>query len=314
MVEGIRKFTPSRMSILYSFLREVLLQGGIYGFIITTLTYKYYISMLHLLKDLLGNYSTEHILFTIMISISHTILFYTMTTMFTIFDKLSLFQQYKMPRTDVQSNESKQLYWKTFIEVSVYQFFVNPILAYLLYPCFVYFGSPTLFAELPTTYEIIKSFCIAHFCNDFFFYWTHRALHAFFYNIHKQHHSHHGPISICAEYANPVESLFSNVFPSIFGIMFFPSHPLIGIVWLSLRVRQTLETHSGFCFNHPVLEAIGLTHAHGSAHHDFHHSVNQPGNFGEGEYMDYVFGTLNKYVDSGGMTAYIERNNKQKES
>jgi sterol desaturase/sphingolipid hydroxylase (fatty acid hydroxylase superfamily) len=163
---------------------------------------------------------------------------------------------------------------------------LNPILAYLIFPLFEYFhGKMSLFDELPSNQSIMLSFCIAHVFNDFFFYWTHRMLHMFFYSIHKQHHSHHGPISICAEYAHPFEALLSNVFPTLGGIVFFKTHPLIGIVWLTLRVRQTLETHSGYCFNNPFTEFIGLTHASGAAHHDFHHSVNQPGNFGEGEYM-----------------------------
>jgi len=307
--------TPSIYYILWTMYKEIILQGGLYGFILTKLLYKNYIDICYYLKNNIGIYYSERILFTILVSISHQIVFYLMTTIFTIFDKYNLFSYYKMPRTEIHKIEAKQLYWKTFLEVSIYMFILNPILAYLIFPLFEYFhGKMSLFDELPSNQSIILSFCNAHIFNDFFFYWTHRSLHAFFYTIHKQHHSHHGPISICAEYAHPFEALLSNVFPTLGGIIFFKTHPLVGMIWVLLRVRQTLETHSGYCFNNNITEFIGLTHANGSAHHDFHHSINQPGNFGEGEYMDYFFGTLKKYVDQGHLKSYVDKKNKAKAS
>ena len=301
---------PSRLYIAYHMFREVFVQGSLWGLILTIATYNFYLSMCYYLKSILGEYGTERIIFTCLVSTSHIVVFYTLSTIFTLFDKFSILQQYKMPRTNVHKNESKQLFWKTFMEVSVYMLILNPILAYILYPVFVYFGSSSIYSPLPSTFIIMRDFAIAHLFNDFFFYWTHRFLHAYLYQYHKQHHVHHGPISICSEYAHPIEALLSNVFPTLGGVIFFPTHCLIGIVWLTLRVRQTLETHSGFCFNHPVTEFLGITHASGAAHHDYHHSVNQPGNFGEGEYMDYLFNTLKKYVNNGHMEGYINKKEK----
>lgn len=206
---------PTLLYILYHFVREVFLQGSIYGLVLTLSLYPLYLETCNMLSKRLGTYGTEQIVFTITVTASHIVVFYTLSTMFMLFDKFSLFQQYKMPRNKIQKEEAKELYYSTLIEVSVYLFILNPILAYCLHPGFVYFGSLSIYDPLPSTFTIAKSFVIAHVFNDVFFYYTHRLLHAKFYQFHKKHHEHHGPVSICAEYAHPIEALFSNVFPTL---------------------------------------------------------------------------------------------------
>lgn len=73
----------------------------------------------------------------------------------------------------------------------------------------------------------------------------------------------------------------------------------------ALRLQQTYEAHSGYCFRNTIVDAVGLAHASDAAHHDYHHTVNT-GNFG-GEYMDWLFGTMDGYVGGGGMEGYVSR-------
>ena len=60
-------------------------------------------------------------------------------------------------------------------------------------------------------------YIVAHWFNDVFFYWTHRLFHssAVYPVFHKKHHTYTGSISIAAEYAHPVESIVSNIFPTV---------------------------------------------------------------------------------------------------
>ena len=39
-----------------------------------------------------------------------------------------------------------------------------------------------------------------------------------------------------------------------------------------MRLQQTYEVHSGYCFRGSLLYKIGLTNSDGAAYHDFHHT------------------------------------------
>ncbi len=83
--------------------------------------------------------------------------------------------------------------------------------------------------------------------------------------------------------------------------MFTRSH----FVTQFLRLQQTYETHSGYCFKGTFLDKIGLAHANQGAHHDYHHTVNF-GNFGT-EWMDWICGTQDGFVAGGMHDGYIEK-------
>ncbi len=163
-----------------------------------------------------------------------------------------------------------------------------------------------LSAPLPSPMLLLKGLVLSHMFNEYGFYFTHRLLHhpAFYARFHKQHHEYKGTVGIAAEYANPVEVLLSNIIPSIGGAILFGGHPLVVIVWLGLRLQQTYETHSGYYFRYTLLDYLGLSHAVGSAHHDWHHADNR-GCYGS-ELLDWVFGTMDSYVEKGGYHRYDE--------
>jgi hypothetical protein len=46
------------------------------------------------------------------------------------------------------------------------------------------------------------------------------------------------------------------------------------LIWLTYRLEQTYEAHSGFCFRDTLLYKLGLTNADAAAYHDYHHSGN----------------------------------------
>jgi hypothetical protein len=64
--------------------------------------------------------------------------------------------------------------------------------------------------------------------------------------------------------------------PTIGGCLFFGCHgsALLFFVWLTYRLKQTYEAHSGFCFRGSLLWKLGLSNADAAAYHDFHHTGN----------------------------------------
>jgi len=154
----------------------------------------------------------------------------------------------------------------------------------------------------------------AFFFNDIGFYLTHRALHAhpFIYkHIHKQHHEYSGSIGLAAEYANPVESLISNIIPSLGGVILFGCHhPICVAIWLALRLQQTYFAHSGYCFRGTIIDFIGLGHSVGAAFHDHHHATNQ-GNYGS-FFTDWCGNSMDAWLASGGLEGYLAKKKKIK--
>jgi len=95
------------------------------------------------------------------------------------------------------------------------------------------------------------------------------------------------------------------VIPSLGGVVLFGAHPLVVCIWLMMRLRETYEAHSGYCFENTLLDKLGLMHSHNAIHHDHHHSANQ-GNYGA-LYLDYMLGTMEAFCKTGGYKGYLEK-------
>ena len=139
------------------------------------------------------------------------------------------------------------------------------------------------------------------------FYWAHRTSHTrlLYSKVHKQHHTYSATVAHAAEYAGPVETVLANQLPTIGGILFFGRRFELLCVWVVLRLKQTYEVHSGYCFG-GVSDALWITCAEGTTQHDFHHSHNS-GCFGA-MWLDWLFGTMDGYCALGGDSAsYIAK-------
>ena len=289
--------------VLKVYARDVVYQNGLLGAVLAVLVYSpFYLSFVKYLRYILNE--DNRLIFTFLLSSTHIINYIGWNLLYFIFDKYKLFAKYKLKNSEISNIDNKLIY-KSLLEAFCVQLFINPLIAYLVYPLFPYFGMKNFDDQLPDISELIKCFILAKTTNDFAFYWTHRSLHSsLLYPLHKQHHEYNHTISISSEYSSLFENIYSNVTPTVLGVLIFPCHPIVIIVWLFLRTRQTYETHSGYCFHNTILENIGLLHARGSAHHHFHHARNKE-NYGEGEWMDFLFNTMNTYKKNGLMEGYI---------
>lgn len=148
---------------------------------------------------------------------------------------------------------------------------------------------------------------------DFIFYWGHRILHTpWLYNkIHKIHHEYYNAISLCAEYAHPLEFSLCNVLPTSAGFLILGSnvHLATFAIWLSMRVFETIDGHCGYEFSWSPYRLLPLSGS--SEYHNFHHSHNV-GSFGSFfTYMDTIFQTNKDYFT---YKARKERTIKQREA
>lgn len=77
-----------------------------------------------------------------------------------------------------------------------------------------------------------------------------------------------------------------------------------------MRLQQTYEAHSGYCWEGSWYDKLGLAHSDSAVFHDHHHTVNK-GNFGT-TYVDYLFGTMDFYLDAGGYEGYLAKGEEYK--
>lgn len=176
-------------------------------------------------------------------------------------------------------------------------------------------GSPPYDSALPGEAEGVTSmlvkawqtFLVAIVLNDVGFYWTHRLLHhkSLYSRFHKQHHTYVGPVSFSAEHAHTLEILLSNHLPTMAGVLIMGAHPAVVLCWIAVRLQKTYEAHSGYCFYGSMMHTIGLANPEAAAWHDYHHTGNQ-GNYGA-LYLDWAFGTMDKWIELGGTEQYIRK-------
>jgi methylsterol monooxygenase len=251
---------------------------------------------------------TERWVFTILFCTIHTICYVLICGFYLYCDYTGFLNNYKLTRKRWQVPTAK-LITKTTAEAVIGKIFINPFTWYHMYKLYKYFGMPSLTAPLPGFESIVAAMAFTHFFNHIVFYWAHRALHhpLLYGRIHKQHHRYNGTVSVAAEYASPLEVIFSNILPSVGGCLFFGCHGsvLILFVFIAIRLQESYESHSGYCFHDTILQKIGLTNSKQAAFHDFHHTGNC-GNFGF-IWTDYLFGTMDSYVKLGMKEGYIKK-------
>lgn len=97
---------------------------------------------------------------------------------------------------------------------------------------------------------------------DFVFYWCHRALHTpyLYTKYHKDHHEFIDVVSICSEYAHPVEFLIGNLTPLIFGCVLLSNdiHIVTFAAFVMFRLVETVEKHGGYEFPWAMTQIIPL--------------------------------------------------------
>lgn len=136
------------------------------------------------------------------------------------------------------------------------------------------------FGPLPSLSELFFHLVVFYFCEEFFFYYSHRAFHSnlLYGPFHKLHHEFKAPVAIATIYAHPLEHIVANLWPLVSGPLLMGSHLAIIWFWFTFALMSTTHAHSGFSLP-------GFT----ENHHDLHHYAFRV-NFGLG-LLDRLHGT-----------------------
>jgi sterol desaturase/sphingolipid hydroxylase (fatty acid hydroxylase superfamily) len=123
-------------------------------------------------------------------------------------------------------------------------------------------------AALPGPWTVAWQLLACAVITDTSFYWMHRTLHRpwWFARVHRQHHDFRYVRALSSEDGHTVEDL-GNFVCSFLGPVIVGAHPATVMLWLVVRVLETVDAHSGYA----------LTPS--ASRHAYHHEFNR-GNFG----------------------------------
>lgn len=252
----------------------------------------------------ISTFSDQNTVFFVLFNMTHEILFVTANLIMLIIYKLKhpFFERYRINRDRKWPWEEEPSKWAQTLKRSLKFLGIAHL---ILIPVFTYvdtvLGLKFRFEleSFPTPWELIWQITFFMFCEDFMFYWAHRALHhkSLYPYIHKIHHEYNNPIGISSEFAHPIEYFLANMLPNAFGPKLLGTrvHLFTYFMWIVLRILETTDGHCGYEFSWSPYRLLPLS---GSAsYHNYHHTHNI-GNFGSFFMIwDSLMGTNKSYFN-----------------
>jgi sterol desaturase/sphingolipid hydroxylase (fatty acid hydroxylase superfamily) len=234
---------------------------------------------------------------------SHLVLesaFWVLVCSITVLEGLGWIERIRIqsiPEDPERLRSEQALTNEAFKDVLVSHWIIRPLLLYFLWPYFELQTGP-LRTPIPSIRSILPQIFFCMMIDDTWFYWMHRLFHVipFLYrSIHKKHHRFTRPNVFSTEYAHPVEDAIVNSFGTILGPLVLGVHPFLLVIYVGMKLYQSMEAHSGFNIPFP----FSITHLIDSMDcapaHDFHHSHNMSNFGGWFMFWDWICGTDKSY-------------------
>lgn len=163
--------------------------------------------------------------------------------------------------------------------------------------------------KIPNSFRFAVNIIFCMYCEDMFYYWTHRILMHWgptYPYIHKTHHSYKETIGLATEYTHPIDYVL-NALPTALScaVLGQRMHFTSLLSFTFLRVWETFDFHSGFEI--PWSPYRILPFASSAEYHDFHHSHNVGNYASMFSIWDTVYGTNKDFY------AYYSKLNDKKE-
>ncbi|KAG8968387.1 C-4 sterol methyl oxidase [Tulasnella sp. 419] len=232
----------------------------------------------------------------IMSFVMHELVYFGRCVPWMIIDALPYFRKWKLqPKkipTWAQQWECTKLVLLTHFTVELPQIF-------LFHPLAVYFGMETYQVPFPSYKRMALEIALFFVMEDAWHYVAHQALHygPLYRNIHKLHHKYSAPFGLAAEYAHPLEILILGLGtvggPLLYTYFAGSLHIVTMYLWIVLRLWQAVDAHSGYDFPWSLHNIIPFWS--GADHHDFHHMAFTNNYSTSFRYLDFIFGTDDKY-------------------
>jgi sterol desaturase/sphingolipid hydroxylase (fatty acid hydroxylase superfamily) len=233
--------------------------------------------------------------------LSHKFLFIFANSIYFVIYKLNwnFFERYKVNDRPWPWNDKNPEIWKKTLKESILLIGINHFIVLPSTMMVHYFRDispyPNEIDNLPSHFDVLWQIPFFMICEDFTFYWVHRFFHEdFIYPyLHKVHHKYINSISIAAEYSHPIDYLFSSIFATNSGPLILGSktHIVTYLIWLTLRIFETTDGHSGYEFSWSPFRLMPFSAS--SEYHNYHH-LKFKGNYSSFfTYLDRLFGTVN---------------------
>ncbi|KAG9294692.1 hypothetical protein G9A89_008171 [Geosiphon pyriformis] len=225
----------------------------------------------------------------------HEFVYFGRCVPFLVADCIPFLQKYKLQNKLNTAAEQ----WKCTKEVLKSHFLIQLPLIFAFHPVATLFGMNIETVPFPDWKTITLHVGVFFVFEDTYHYWAHRLLHygSFYQIVHKQHHEYSAPFGLTAEYAHPIEVLVLGLGsiggPLLWVFLTNNLHLFTVFIWISLRLFQTIDAHSGYDF--PWSLRHFLPFWAGAEHHDFHHMAFVNCYSTSFRWWDYLCGTDVKY-------------------
>jgi len=202
-----------------------------------------------------------------------------------------------MRRFKIQQNRSENFdgQWKCFKLLMFNHFCIQLPLITGTYYFTEFFAIPYSWEEMPRWYNLAFRMFICACIEDTWHYWLHRIMHdkKYYKYVHKVHHTYQSPFGMTAEYAHPAETIVLGM-GFFIGIMTTCNHFVHLWTWVTVRLLETIDVHSGYDI--PWINPMHLIPGYaGARFHDFHH-YNFTGNYASTfKWWDWLCGTDVQY-------------------
>jgi len=238
----------------------------------------------------------------IMSFLLHEIMYFGRCIPWIIIDAIPYFRKWKIQPNKVPSAKEQ---WECTKLVLFSHFTIELPQIWFFHPLAEACGMATWQVPLPPLKVILGQTLLFMIFEDAFHYVAHQALHygPLYRHIHKMHHKYSAPFGLAAEYAHPAEVLILGTGtiggPLLYCYLTGNLHIITVYVWVTLKLFQAVDAHSGYDFPWSLQHIIPFWS--GADHHDFHHMAFTNCYSTSFRWLDFMFGTDDKY------RAYKER-------
>lgn len=143
---------------------------------------------------------------------------------------------------------------------------INALISFTLLP--ITDKIPVLIEVPDGIFGYILRVVMALLIGDLWLYLTHRLLHTYLYQFHKQHHIYVKPHALTGLYAHPVEYVLSNHLSMIIPLRIIARHELIALESMVVAI-DILISHMGRNANYPSAKYHTLHHERHDCNYSF---------------------------------------------
>ncbi|KAF8324823.1 hypothetical protein F5887DRAFT_1021676 [Amanita rubescens] len=200
----------------------------------------------------------------------HEIVYFGRCVPWIIIDAIPYFRKWKIQPGKVPTPEEQ---WECTKQVLFSHFTIELPAIWLFHPMAESLGMETYQVPFPSWTVMAPQIALFFVFEDFFHFLAHQALHigVLYKHIHKIHHKYSAPFGLAAEYAHPAEVFILGTGtiagPILYCYFTRNLHILTVYVWITLRLFQAIDAHSGYDFPWSLQHILPFWS--GADHHDF---------------------------------------------